>query len=157
MANYVALVRGVGPSIPNTSNAKLGAVLKSIGYTEIRPVLASGNLVFRSTSRSSAQLETEIEQAFRKKIGITSDVIVQSQEALAALVKKDPFKGAEHGKEWYLIVTFRKDGEAPVFTKLKRAKMDGPEFMADLEKRYGKRITTRTWNTLRRILGKMQD
>jgi hypothetical protein len=34
--------------------------------------------------------------------------------------------------------------------------MDGPKFMTELEKRYGKRITTRTWNTLLKILGKMR-
>jgi uncharacterized protein (DUF1697 family) len=81
-------------------------------------------------------------------------VIVRGQDTLEQMVKKDPFKGAEHGKRWYLTVTFRKEG-GPIYTKSDRAKMDGPEFMADLEKRYGKRITTRTWNTVQKILATM--
>lgn len=155
MANFVVLIRGVGPTNPNLRNDKLGAVLESIGCTEVQPVLASGNLVFRSAVRRAAQLEPKIEQAFSQKLGLSSDVIVVAQDELEAMVKKNPFKGAEHGKEWYLIVTFRKDRQPPVFNKLERAKMDGPEFMTDLEKRYGKRITTRTWNTLLKILAKM--
>jgi uncharacterized protein (DUF1697 family) len=83
-------------------------------------------------------------------------VIVLTRDELEALLKQDPFNGAEHGKEWYLIVTFRKDREPPICSKLDRSKTTGPEFMADLEKRYGKRITTRTWNTVLKIVAKMQ-
>ena len=154
MPNYVALIRGVGPTNPNMRNDKLGAALESIGCTDVRPVLASGNLVFRSTSRSAGNLETKIEKAFGERLGLSCDVIVQTQEDLEAITKKNPFKGAEHGKEWYLVVTFRKGQQPPVFSKLDRAKMDGPAFMSDLEKHYGKHITTRTWNTVLKIMAK---
>lgn len=157
MATYVALIRGVGPTNPNTRNDKLGSVLKSLGCTDVSPVLASGNLVFRSPARNAAQLEVKIETAFREKLGLSADVIVQRREDLEAMVKTDPFKGAEHGRQWYLVVTFRKGGEPPVFSKLDRAKMDGPEFMTDLEKRHGRHITTRTWNTIQKIVAKMQS
>jgi uncharacterized protein (DUF1697 family) len=152
MPTYAALIRGVGPTNPNTRNDKLAAVLKTVGCTAIKPILASGNFVFQSTARSATQLETKIEKAFREKLGVTSDVIVLRQDELEALIQSDPFKGAEHGAKWYLTVTFRKDRQPPIFSKLDRTKMDGPEFMADLERRYGKHITTRTWNTLMKIL-----
>ncbi|ATC63074.1 hypothetical protein CMV30_03385 [Nibricoccus aquaticus] len=145
MPNYVALIRGVGPMNPNMRNDKLGAVLKTLGCTSVRPVLASG----------TALLETKIEKAFGDNLGLSSDVLVRTQDELEAIVKKAPFQGAEHGKQWYLIVTFRKDG-APVFNKIDRATMDGPNAMIDLEKRYGKHITTRTWNTVLKIVAKMQ-
>jgi uncharacterized protein (DUF1697 family) len=157
MANYVALIRGIGPMNPNMRNEKLAGVLKSLGCTDVRPVLASGNLVFTSTARSTAALETKIEKAFSEKLGLSNDVIVQSQVELEAITKKNPFKGAEHGKQWYLVVTFRKGGEPPVFNKIDRATMDGPDVMKDLEKRYGKKITTRTWNTVLKIIAKMQS
>jgi uncharacterized protein (DUF1697 family) len=156
MANYVALIRGVGPMNPNMRNDKLAAVLKSLGCRDVRPVLASGNLVFHSSARSAAPLETKIEKAFHAKLGLSSDVLVRSQDELEALLKKDPFKGAEHGEEWYLTVTFRKDRSPPVFSKFPRENMDGPALMLDLERRYGKHITTRTWNTVRRIVDKMR-
>ena len=157
MATYVALIRGVGPTNPNMRNDKLAAVLKSLGCTDVRPVLASGNLVFGSTARSTAALEAKIEKAFGAKLGLSSDVLVRRQDELEAIVKKNPFDGAEHGKQFYLIVTFRKDGEPPVFNKLERAKADGPEFMLELEKCDGKHITTRTWNTVLKIVAKMQS
>lgn len=156
MANYVALIRGIGPMNPNMRNKKLAGVLKGLGCTKIQPVLASGNLVFTSTARSTAALETKIEKAFAEKLGLSNDVIVRSQTELEAIVKKDPFKGSEHGKQWYLIATFRKDRKPVVFNKFNRAGMDGPEAMLELEKRYGKKITTRTWNTVLKIVAKMQ-
>jgi uncharacterized protein (DUF1697 family) len=156
MANYVALIRGVGPTNPNTRNDKLGAVLDGLGCTNIEPVLASGNLVFRSSVRHSAQLEAQIEQALNQHLGLANDVIVLRQNELEAIVRKSPFAGAEHGKQWYLTVTFRKDRLPPIFNQLERAKMDGPAMMADLEKRYGRHITTRTWGTVLKIVSKWQ-
>src|SRR4051794_39258331 len=100
MAHYVALIRGVGPTNPNMRNDKLAAVLKGLGCTDVQPILASGNLIFRSTMRSTDQCETRIEKAFREKLDLTSDVIVRRQDELEALVKSNPFKSAEHGKEW---------------------------------------------------------
>lgn len=140
---------------PNMRNDKLGRALEDIGCTDVQAVLASGNLIFRSTSRSAARLEAKIEKAFREKLGLSCDVMVRTQEELEAIIAKNPFKGAEHGKQWYLVVTFRKDRQPPVFRKLDRAEMDGPEFMKDLEQRYGKHITTRTWNTVLKIVAKI--
>jgi uncharacterized protein (DUF1697 family) len=72
MANYVALIRGVGPTNPNTRNDKLSAVLDGLGCKNIEPVLASGNLIFRSTVRHSVQLEAQIEQTLNQHLGLST-------------------------------------------------------------------------------------
>ena len=156
MPRYVALLRGIGPTNPNMRNEKLCAVFKGLGFTDIEPVLASGNIVFASSVRSTAALETKIERALAAKLGLSLDVMVRGQPELEKMIKRDPFEGKEHGKKHYLVVTFRKDSPRPIFTALDRAKMDGPEFMADLGREHGKRITTRTWNTIHKIVAKMQ-
>jgi uncharacterized protein (DUF1697 family) len=138
-------------------NAKLCAVFEELGFTDVRPVLASGNIVFASTARSSAALEKKIEQALEKKLALKLDVMVRPRAELEAMLKGDPFDGATHSREQYLIVTFRKDDPAPVFGKIVREETDGAEFMVELEKRYGKRITTRTWNTIGKIVAKMKE
>ncbi len=157
MAQFVALLRGIGPTNPNMHNDKLRAVLEGLGLTRVRPILASGNLVFSSSARDTGTLEAKIERALTAKLGLSVDVLVRSQDQLEKMAATDPFDGAEHGKKFYLTVTFFKDRTKPVFTKLEHATMDGPRFMADLEKRYGKRITTRTWNTVQKIVAKMRN
>lgn len=155
MPHFVALLRGIGPANPNMRNEKLCAVLGRLGLENVQPVLSSGNLVFTASARSTSALETKIEQALAAELDLTLDVMVRRRDELEALVRQDPFDGAEHGKGLYLTVTFFKDGRAPEFNRLDRATMDGPEFMKGLEQRHGKRITTRTWNTIHKILAKM--
>lgn len=137
-------------------NDKLCAVFERLGFTQVQPVLASGNLVFTATARSGAALEKKIEQALATQLGLRLDVIVRSQAEIEALLRSDPFQGKEHGRQYYLVVTFRKDDPAPVFNALDRATMDGPKFMSELERGLGKRVTTRTWNTLQKIAVKMR-
>lgn len=155
--SYVVLLRGVGPTNPAMSNDKLSAAIASVGCTQVRPLLASGNFVCKSAGRNAPRLESKIENALAEKLGLSLEAFVRSAEELEAMIKADPFKGATHGKEWYLTVTFFKDRRSPVFSKLERATMDGPEFMTGLEKRHGKHITTRTWNTLQKVLAKLQE
>jgi uncharacterized protein (DUF1697 family) len=157
MPCYVALLRGIGPTNPNHRNDKLARVLEKIGCSQVQPILTSGNLVFRSTARSTVALEKKIERALHDELAVATDVLVRSQAELEALVRRDPFAGAEHGKDWYLTVTFRKSGEPPICTRSKRAEMHGPDLMVELEHRYGKQITTRTWNTVHKIVAKMQQ
>lgn len=155
MPAYAVFFRGVMPANPAMSNDKLRATVESIGCTHVHSLLASGNLVFESTARSAAGLETKIEQALARKLGISLEAFVRARDELEALIQSDPFKGAAHGKEWYLTVTFFKDRRPPLCSKLERTKMDGPKFMSDLEKQHGKHITTRTWNTIQKIGAKM--
>lgn len=155
MPAYVALLRGIGPTNPNLRNENLCAAVKAAGGTEVKAVLGTGNIVFESTARSAVPLEAKIEAALKKKTGVAIETIVVSRNELDALIARDPFGGAEHGKEWYMIVTFRKDHAAPVCNKFSRGTLDGPAMMADLEKKHGRHITTRTWNTLLKIRAKM--
>lgn len=157
LAQYVALLRGIGPANPNTRNPRLCAVLTGLGYQAVKPLLSSGNLVFAAPKTKTGALERRIERALADKLGETIDVFVRSRDELEALVRSDPFDGAEHGASLYLVVTFRKDDPEPVCTAIDRTKMDGAEFMVALERRYGKRITTRTWNTIQRILATMAE
>jgi uncharacterized protein (DUF1697 family) len=156
MAKYAAFLRGIMPSNPKMRNDKLCAAVETIGATDVRALLSSGNLVFSSATKSSAALEKKVEQALKTELGAEIDAFVRSEAELAAMVKEDPFEGKEHGKEHYLVVTFRKDG-APVFNAFDRKTLDGPEMMAELLKKYGKHQTTRTWATIARVLAKMQD
>ncbi|HVU32623.1 MAG TPA: DUF1697 domain-containing protein [Opitutaceae bacterium] len=155
MPHYAALLRGIGPTNPAMRNEKLCAVLAGLGCRDIRALLGSGNLVFESAARSPAALETKIEQALSAKLGLSLDVLVRTREELEAMVKADPFRGAEHGREWYLTVTFFKDRRDPLYSKLDRATLDGPKFMTSLGKRHGKHITTRTWKTVKKIVAMM--
>jgi uncharacterized protein (DUF1697 family) len=154
---YVALLRGIGPSNPNMKGEKLKAVFEGLGFKNVHTVIASGNVVFESSSKNATLLETKIEQELPKKLGFNSTTIIRSREHLESLRKKNPFKDVKDEKPNYLIVTFFKDRRPELCTVLQIGASGTPEFMGKIEREYGKAMTTRTWKTVNRILKKMEE
>jgi uncharacterized protein (DUF1697 family) len=155
MPTYVALIRGIGPTNPNMRGVKLKATFETLKLKNVTPVIASGNVVFQSNMKDTAQLETKLEHAMSTQLGFQRSVIIRSKEELEKLVKKNPFKGVEDKKPNYLIVTFFKDKKKELCTVLKLTEGKTPDFMREIERMHGKKITTRTWKTIGRILNIM--
>src|SRR4051812_24694759 len=110
MPIYVALLRGIGPGNPNMKGEKLKAFFESLGYTNVAPVIASGNVIFSTASKNIVAMESKIEKELPKKLGFSRAVFIRSKEQLKRLVAKNPFKGIEDESPNYLVVTFFKDG-----------------------------------------------
>jgi uncharacterized protein (DUF1697 family) len=168
MTKYVALLRGIGPGNPNMHGSKLKAVLEELGFSNVASVISSGNVIFESSSKDLKKLEQTIEKAWPEKLGFKSMTIVRSQSQLKSLVSQEPFKGMTHDKKTYLLVTFFKSDPGKIneyyydglevnalCSVTDTTQSNSPEFMVKLEKNYGKEITSRTWNTVQRILLKM--
>lgn len=159
---YAALLRGIGPGNPDTKNEKLKAAFESAGFTNVQTIISSGNLIFESRLKDTARLETRAEKALSEKLGLTKNfVVIRSREELEGLVKKNPFKGKGHGEDFYLLITFFKDRtkakDGYIASAIPMKSIDGPKLMADLEKKHGKQITSRTWLTLQRIVRKFDS
>jgi len=174
MATYVALLRGIGPGNPNMRNDKLRGVFEKLGLTNVKTVISSGNVIFESPNKDAAALEVMIEKALPEQLGFTSNTIIRSQAQLQKLAEKEPFKKIEHTPKTNLNVTFFKhkittkpdfptdrgyevvtvfDHEICCIVDLTFGKT--PDLMVQLERQYGKEITTRTWKTVQRILKAM--
>jgi uncharacterized protein (DUF1697 family) len=178
MTRYVALLRGIAPTNPNMRNDKLRGVFEKLGFENVKTVISSGNVIFDSPSRSSKKLEDSIETALPEQLGFTSTTIVRSQGQIRKLVDRDPFEGREHSKTSSLNVTFLKINgkrklelphragsrdaslvgmvDGAIFSVIDLTSSRTPDLMAWLEKQFDKQITTRTWNTVQRILKAME-
>ncbi|SRR6266404_6322144 len=169
MTKYVALLRGIGPSNPNMHGTKLKSVLEDLGFSNVRTLISSGNVLFESESEDVATMGATIEAAWPVKLGFNSTSIIRSQPQLQALVGQDPYNGSEHSRQSYQLVTFFKHPQADLkenyygvnnvnalCSVIDTTTAKTPDFMAKLERRFGKEITSRTWNTVLRILKKME-
>lgn len=178
---YAALLRGIAPSVPNMTNDKLRGVFDGLGFEHVRSVLASGNIVFHSTANDVPKLERRIQRTLHSELGIAGGTIIREHDELRALLNSDPFPGLTHGRGTYLTATFLKDGAtasgmlpkspdpltrivgydkaARVFLAVIDNSQPGqsPDFMAWLDKTFGKDITTRTWLTVQRIVKKLES
>lgn len=176
---YAALLRGIAPSNPNMTNDKLRGVFTGLGFERVASVVASGNIVFHSSETDVPALEDRIQRALNTELGIPGGTIIRSRAELRALLDTDPFPGLTHQRGTYLIATFFKAAEAPtdlpvfddplaqivgidpaaraVLAIVDNSTPKTPDFMAWLEKQYGKDITTRTWLTVQRIVKKLES
>lgn len=155
MKTYVALLRGITPTNPNMRGEKLKGVFESLGFANVKTVIASGNVIFDTRLKNIPAVETKIEKALAVQLGFNSTTIIRSKEALEYLVKRVPFKGIKDEKPNYLVVTFFKKDNQELCTAIDLSATTGSDFMRATEKTYGKGITTRTWKTVGRILAKM--
>jgi uncharacterized protein (DUF1697 family) len=157
MTRYAAFLRGIMPSNPNMRNEKLCGVFASLGFSNVRAIISSGNVIFEAGFNGSGKAKREvlIEKELTKKLGIKSGVFLRSIDDLKKMVKKNPFKGKVHSRETYLLVTFLKKKPFKIYSSYDVAQMHTPDFMREMEKKYGKENTSRTWKTVLRVIEKM--
>ena len=105
MTTYVALLRGINVSGKNPIKmAVLRELMESLGHEAVETYVQSGNVVFRSRTRSPAKLAASIEVRITQDLGLTVAVLVRTGEELAALVAATPPVGANDLE--HLHVTF---------------------------------------------------
>jgi uncharacterized protein (DUF1697 family) len=168
MPRYAAFLRGVSPS--NAKMPELKQAFEAAGFTEVKTVLSSGNVVFDARRATEAALERKAEDAMRQRLGQAFFTIVRPVDVLQALLATDPYKrlGAAPGAK--RIVTFlrhepratialpveqdgasllRLEGRELFSAYLPTPK--GPVFMSLIERTFGKDVTTRTWDTVGKV------
>jgi uncharacterized protein (DUF1697 family) len=154
----------------NCKMADLRAAFEAAGFTDVRTVLTSGNVVFAARSTSEAALEHKAEAAMQQRMGKAFLTIVRPIEELRELLATDPFRAFRVSPKAKRIITFLKgrpkvkiklpieaDGAriltlsgSAIFTAYLPTPK-GPVFMSLLEKTLGKDQTTRTWDTVAKV------
>jgi len=165
---YVAFLRGVSPS--NASMPALKRCFEEAGFTSVRTLLASGNVVFDARKAGNAAIARRAEQAMQAGLGKSFATIVRSQEELQALLAADAFAKHALPAQAKRVVSFLRDPDAAATPMLPVEKDEariherigaevytsylptdkGPVFMQLLERHFGSDITTRTWDTVRK-------
>jgi uncharacterized protein (DUF1697 family) len=169
---YIALLRGINVGrAKRIAMADLRVLVEGLGYTGVRSVLNSGNLVFRAAGVTAHEAAQAIEEALVLKLGVAARVFVLDRAELSAIVEANPLLhvATDHAR---LIVFLL--GQATRRDRL--AALDGrdwgcerlvlgeraayvwcPEGMLDstsatsLGKLLGDGTTSRNWNTLLKL------
>ncbi len=149
--------------------ADLKRCFESAGFTNVRTVLSSGNVVFDVHRASESAIERRAEQAMRETLGRVFHTIVRPADFLRELIMQDPYAGFDLPSEARRVVTFLR--RAPSTKPRLPIELDGarilavngrevfsayvpsprgPVFMTLIEKTFGKEVTTRTWDTVRK-------
>jgi uncharacterized protein (DUF1697 family) len=99
---FVALLRGVNVGrAKRIAMAELRALVEGLGHSNVRTLLNSGNVVFEARGGNEGQHAKRLSAAIEKKFGFPVTVVVVSATELAAIVKGNPIKTADHPR--YLV------------------------------------------------------
>lgn len=172
MAKYVAFLRGINVGGVIVKMDKLKKTFESLGFAEVKTLLASGNVLFTAPSTSESTLVNKIEKKLAADFGREIGVLVRKIEELRRLAEAAPFAGIKITPQTRLFVTFLSEKnksslKIPYETPDKNCRLIRAndrevcsvlilhrtvDLMSMLEKEYGRKITTRNWNTIAKVL-----
>ena len=91
MPHFAALLRAINVGGRTVKMTELCTLFEQARLTNVRSVIASGNVLFESRAADSAALEKRIEAALRKGLGYDVETFVRTPDELDAVVAHDPF------------------------------------------------------------------
>jgi uncharacterized protein (DUF1697 family) len=168
MPRYAAFLRGVSPM--NAKMPELKAAFEAAGFTDVKTVLSSGNVVFTSPQAAESSLERKSEAAIMKRLAREFLAIVRPIDGLREMLEADPYKRFRLPPGAKRVVTFLRNAPSSKIAlpgELHGARIvalegrevfsayvpspKGAVFMELIEKTFGKELTTRTWDTVAKV------
>ena len=175
MPRYIAFLRAINVGGHAVRMQRLKEFFQQLGFADVETFIASGNVIFGSSTKNAAALEEKIEQKLERELGYAVDTFIRSDAEVAKTAAHLPFDTAQPGPST-LYIGFLKlappsDGEQ----RLRAAQTAVDEFRIlgrelywrcrgpssestfsgpKLEKTLGMATTLRNANTVRRLAAK---
>jgi uncharacterized protein (DUF1697 family) len=174
---YAAFLLGIniGPH-KRVPMGELKKMCERMGFSNVRTLLASGNVVFGAPKKNADTLARDLEAQLKETFGFEVGVIVCTMADIQKMIDANPFKKIKETKNAIRYVTFYtaqpkekiptgeirdKKGspfrilsvsDSAVFSVRELGVFDTPDIMSVLGKMLGKKITTRNWNTIEKLI-----
>jgi len=176
---WAAMLRGINLGKRQLKSAELKAVVEGMGFTEVKTILASGNVVFEAGDAKPETLERDLHAALEKATGLKSEVFVRNRSEIAKLVEANPFPEAARERPSFLVVSFHRESVDKAAIERLAQSYDGPDRMeavgrelftdfpdgqgrsnlipAMQKAKLSRGNTGRNWNTVQKLLAALAD
>jgi len=171
MTDYVALLRGVNVGGVTIKMADLAEVVRGLGYTDVKTVLASGNVLF-TTRDAASTAKQALESALRERFGYEAWVHVLTVDAIRKIIAAYPYPRSPE-RHAYVVFVVKPEvrsellaveldpgieqasaGADVIYWSVpKGSTLDSTMGKAQSKGSYKPWITTRNLNTLERLAG----
>ncbi len=174
MPIHIALLRAINVGGRNrVAMADLRDLLGEMGFTGVRTLLQSGNVVFDAPRQTGSKLEKLLESKTEERLATSVDFVVRTAGELEHVIAGNPFTDAALNDPSHLVVVFLKKELADKDVETLRAAIRGPEVIhakgkhlyaiypdgigeskltnTVIEKTLGIRGTARNWNTVLKL------
>jgi uncharacterized protein (DUF1697 family) len=154
----------------NAKMPELKEAFEAAGFTDVKTLRWSGNVVFSSPRATESALQRKAEAAMLMHLGHSFLTIVRPVDVLHEFIASDPYKSFRLQPGTKRVVTFLRDKPTmklalPIelhgsrILAMKGREVfsayvphpKGPVFMTLIEKTFGKDVTTRTWETVTKV------
>jgi uncharacterized protein (DUF1697 family) len=180
---YAVFLRGINlGTARRIAMADLRAAVIDAGYEDVRTLLASGNLVLRST-RSPENLADHLERVIEERFGLRIPVAVRTEQELAEVVALNPLKQVVTDPARYVVTFFDRPVPADALAVLDGVDLRGDRFQthgrelyawtpdgisrsqaSDALAKHGSRtaaaraarVSGRNWNTVTKVLAALR-
>ncbi len=164
---YVAFLRGVSPL--NARMPELRYCFEQAGFTSVKTVLSSGNIVFDVPAEDESELARRAEASMARHLNRSFHTIVRPVTFLRTLIETDPLdafnlpasakrfvtfvdapqianrKPSIQNDESYVLAWF---GNDLLWAEI--APTPSPRLLNLIEKLFDRKVTTRTWETVKK-------
>lgn len=104
---YVVLLRGINVGGINIKMADLRETVESAGFTGVKTILASGNVLVDS-GEAAAEVKDRFQTVLRERFGYEAWVLVYPQSVIAEIADAYPYDASNAERQPYVI--FSEDG-----------------------------------------------
>lgn len=171
----IALLRGINVGkAKRVAMAELRSLMEDLGFSAVRTLLNSGNVIFTAAGRGDAA--GRIEKAMTERLGVSARVTVLTADEFSAAVAENPLisTGDNHSR---LLVAFLSDAVDRPRLELLHQQSWAPESLAvgmrvaylwcpagvlesplssALGRALGERVTVRNWATVTKLHALLQ-
>ena len=102
MQKSVAFLRAINVGGHTVKMDQLRTLFTELGFSNVETFIASGNVIFEPTAKSTATLEKKIREHLKNCLGYEVDTFVRTMPEVAELEKRSPFKANKQEKDVYV-------------------------------------------------------
>ncbi|HVY64275.1 MAG TPA: DUF1697 domain-containing protein [Gammaproteobacteria bacterium] len=174
MTVFISMLRAV--NVGGTSRIRmepLRTAYEAMGFRDVRSLLQSGNVLFRSSVRDRAQLSRRIGQELERRFGLEIEVVIRTLAELESIFERSPVLSPQADPAKLLVMFLAGVPAAQAQARLARShkgpemlEIRGPEVYlyypdgvgrsrltaAVIESHLEVAGTARNWNTLTKLL-----
>ena len=177
MSRYITLLRAINVGRGRTVKMEsLRQVFESLGFSKVTTFIASGNVIFETTTKRTKTLERKIEKALHEALGYEVRTFIRGEAEIAKIAKYRPFPQSRLDTSWHCNIVFLAGNLTPTLKRkaralrtntdvfevrgreiywLRRRKQNGALFSTvPLEKILGRAFIVRGADTIKRIASK---
>ena len=109
MSRFIAFLRAINVGGHTVKMDHLRQLFESLGFSSVETFIASGNVAFEATAKSSKILERKIEHRLREALGYEVATFVRTDAELADIANYQPFRQSDLDAAVALNIAFLAD------------------------------------------------